>query len=228
MWLGDELIGHRTPISAAVAIRRRIFMNSCLISRRVYGCDCPAELSFPTEHSMDASLALIVRKESIEATFIPLPRETRQWGNEVLELEGEQEYTCESLADVRWRISPVTAFLQGKVSPLFATGQAMFVETYGDGVDAYAVWLMQTEEEALAEGTLHPFEQGLARLLESVHLWALLFAPESDRLDAYLTGDAAGVISLLRHHIRFQEMSDGFLALASTAERTASDQNHEK
>lgn len=177
---------------------------------------------------MDAFLALIVRKESIEATFIPLPRETRQWGNEVLELEGEQEYTCESLADVRWRISPVTAFLQGKVSPLFTTGQATFVEMYGDGVDAYAAWLTQAEKEAIADGAPHPFEQGLARLLESLHPWALLFAPESDRLDAYLTVDAAGAISLLRHHIRFQEMSDGFLALAPTAERTASDQNHEK
>ena len=162
---------------------------------------------------MNANFGIIVLKADREKHFLPLKKESRTWGNDVVEV-GEQEYACSLLDGVHSRLYPITPFIRQKLQPELASGDAEYVFMQGAAIDNYATWLSEQDEYS-DEGEKHPFEKGLLALLKSLNAWAVLFAPSGDRLEGNLSVGPDELVDVLRVNVKSIDSSNGFLAINS-------------
>lgn len=60
---------------------------------------------------------------------------------------------------------------------------------------------------------LHAFESRLTGILEQLHFWALMFAPEGERLGSFVVADVGQAMQELRRGAYDIALSGGFLAV---------------
>lgn len=163
---------------------------------------------------MNANFGIIVLKADREKYFLPLKKETRSWGDEVVDV-GEQKYSCPLLEGVDVQLYPITPFIRKKLQPELASNDIEYVFMQGAAIDSYAAWLSEQDEYS-DESESHPFERGLLELLKSVNAWAVMFAPSGDRLENYLSIGPDELVSVLRPNVKSIGSSKGFLATNKT------------
>jgi len=81
----------------------------------------------------------------------------------------------------------------------------------GVGLDSYAAWVQTHDEQA----PVAPFEAGLAALFGRVNFWAVMFAPEGDRLGKFVDVSVGELTHMLRRAVRDVAASAGFLAVGA-------------
>jgi hypothetical protein len=160
---------------------------------------------------MNASLGIVLRKSDREKVLSALPPRLRTWGSEIVEEEGPQRFSAFGLDGVEFRVNAVTKFIRGRLPANERTPELEYAGMTGPALDAYEVWAKSNS----AVGESHVFETGLTALLVQLSFWALMFAPENDRLGAFVTVDACGAVHELRRGARDVVASKGFLAMSA-------------
>lgn len=157
---------------------------------------------------MDVNLGIYLRKSDREAVLTPLPPRMRSWGDEMFEEEGPQRFSALELEGAEFEIYSS----DGPVLDDFPADELGHELEYaymtGCALDAYEQWA----QENVSSPDLSEFEQGLAALLHRLQFWALVFAPESDRLEETVTVDVKEVIQKMRRGAEKVWDCDGFLA----------------
>ncbi|WP_080410833.1 hypothetical protein [Burkholderia ubonensis] len=158
---------------------------------------------------MNANVGIILRKSDREAVLSQLARQVRYWGDEVVEV-GDKRYGFQGLDDVEFQIYPVTGFILSRIPAHERAADLEYAWMTGAGLDKYLLWVKEHDEFA-PPGV---FENSLVELLNKLHFWAVLCAPEGDRLATFVRGSALDVVLMLRRAVRDLIASEGFLAVS--------------
>jgi hypothetical protein len=159
---------------------------------------------------VNANVGIVFRKCDREKILSAEPPRLRTWGNEIVEEEGPQRFSAFGLEGVEFQLFPVTQFIRGRLPASARTQELEYAWMTGPALDAYEAWAKANRTPGS-----HVFETGIAALLGQLSFWALLFAPESDRLGALVATDACGAIHELRRGVSDVAASAGFLAMSS-------------
>jgi len=162
---------------------------------------------------MNANFGIILKKREREHLLSSLPRETRTWGEETVEV-GEVQYAYAPLDDVAFQIYPVTPFILDRLPDSLKSEELEYAWISGSGLESYEL-LLQGEQTTPEQSCV--FESGLTRLVGDLSGCAILFAPEGDRLGKFITCSSDEVISILRESIMHLTTSEGFLATIGVA-----------
>lgn len=79
----------------------------------------------------------------------------------------------------------------------------------GLALDDYDEWVRDND---VTTKETHPFEKGLLTLIRQAGPAAILFAPEGERLDEFVSVDLQALIDLLRRNVRGIDESTGSMA----------------
>ncbi|WP_406806666.1 hypothetical protein [Burkholderia semiarida] len=156
---------------------------------------------------MNANVGIVLRKRDRETVLLQLARQVRTWGEEVVEV-GEKRYGFSGLDDIEFQIYPVTRFILGRMPAGEQVADLEYAWMTGAGLDRYVSWVREHDEAA----PLGVFEVSLVALLSKLHFWAVLCAPEGDRLATFVRVDALDMVKMLRRAVRDLTASEGFLA----------------
>ncbi|HEF5875258.1 TPA: hypothetical protein SAY52_005958 [Burkholderia cenocepacia] len=158
---------------------------------------------------MNANVGIVLRKRDREAVLLQLARQVRTWGDEVVEV-GEARYGFSGLDDVEFQIYPVTPFVLGRIPAGERVSDLEYAWMTGAGLDRYVSWAREHDEAA----PLGVFEESLVAMLSKLHFWAVLCAPEGDRLETFVRVNALDMVQMLRRTARDLIASGGFLAIS--------------
>ncbi|WP_080485722.1 MULTISPECIES: hypothetical protein [Burkholderia cepacia complex] len=158
---------------------------------------------------MNANVGIVLRKSDREAVLSQLARQVRSWGDEVAEV-GDKRYGFHGLDDVEFQIYPVTGFILSRIPARERAADLEYAWMTGAGLDKYLLWVKEHDEFA----PLGVFENSLVEVLNKLHFWAVLCAPEGDRLATFVRGSALDVVLMLRRAVRDLIASEGFLAVS--------------
>ncbi|WP_232441737.1 hypothetical protein [Burkholderia ubonensis] len=123
---------------------------------------------------------------------------------------GDKRYGFQGLDDVEFQIYPVTGFILSRIPAHERAADLEYAWMTGAGLDKYLLWVKEHDEFA-PPGV---FENSLVELLKKLHFWAVLCAPEGDRLATFVRGSALDVVLMLRRAVRDLIASEGFLAVS--------------
>lgn len=160
---------------------------------------------------MNANLGIVLRKGDREQLLSELPFRFRSWGNHAFQEEGPQRFSAEGLEGLEFQLYPVTTFIRGRLPPAEQAHELEYAWVTGPALDTYETW---AKANCAAPGS-NPVENGLLTLFERSAFWALMFAPEGERLGSFLSVDARGAIEALRRGVSDVSASEGFLAVKS-------------
>ncbi len=79
----------------------------------------------------------------------------------------------------------------------------------GVGLDEYRSWLVGEEDFKKPNA----FEVSLSGLLNILDFWAVMLAPEGERLGEVVVADVDNLLRMLRRCVRDQDVCEGFLAV---------------
>jgi hypothetical protein len=159
---------------------------------------------------MNANLGIVFRKGDTEKILSVVPPRLRTWGGETVAEEGPQRFAAQSLEGVEFQLFPVTKFVRGRLPLNEQTHELEYAWMTGPTLDAYEAWAKANRDVAES----HAFESGLAALLARLPFWALMFAPEGERLGNFVTVDMRQVMQELRRGASDVSASGGFLAMS--------------
>lgn len=160
---------------------------------------------------MNVNIGIIFRKSDREKVLLSIPQRRRTWGVETFDEEGPRHFYAQSLAGVEFQIFPVTDFIRNSLPANEKSQELEYAWMVGPALDDYEVWAQSNREFP----DLHTFEFGMVALLEKASFWALMFAPEGERLSSYLTADVHEAVMQLRYGASDVSSSEGFLAISS-------------
>lgn len=160
---------------------------------------------------MNANFGIVLRKGDRESTLSQLAPRVRTWGGETVEEDGPRRYAFPGLEGVEFEIFPVTKFVRGRLPASEQASELEYVWMTGAGLDSYASWAQAHDEQA--PGT--SFETGLVSLLGRLKFWAVMFAPEGDRLGKFVNVSVNELTHMLRREVRDVAASEGFLAVGA-------------
>lgn len=157
---------------------------------------------------MNANFGLIIRKSKANSLFIPLPQETRTWGQEVIAID-EQSFCFLPLQGIEFKFYPVTEFIKKHlpIDARFDDNEYMWMT--GQMLDNYEGWVHVNDIDT---AEFHPFETGLLELVRQAGVSSILFAPEGERLENFVNISRSGITGLLRTNVKNIDESKGFLA----------------
>ncbi|MBN3817275.1 hypothetical protein G3N57_11915 [Paraburkholderia sp. Se-20369] len=158
---------------------------------------------------MNANVGIVLRKSDREAVLSQLARQVRTWGDEVVEV-GEKRYGFSGLDDVEFQIYPVTRFILSRIPVGERAADLEYAWMTGAGLDRYVSWASEHDEAA----PLGVFEHSLVAMLSKLDFWAVLCAPEGDRLATFVRVGALDMVQMLRRTARDLIASEGFLAIS--------------
>ncbi len=81
----------------------------------------------------------------------------------------------------------------------------------GPGLDKYQAWVMNGDDEAHS----NVFEPAFMALLSQLGFWAVMLAPEGDRLEAFVDAGPDDLVVMLRKCLCNFTECDGFLAIGT-------------
>ncbi|BCL90025.1 hypothetical protein ACNRD9_22755 [Ralstonia pseudosolanacearum] len=158
---------------------------------------------------MNANLGIVLHKTEREATLRQLPPETRIWAGEVVELDGPTRYAFQGIEGIEFRIYPLTTFMLSLLPASDRSADLEYAYMTGAALDDYESWCQNSHDEV----TESPLERGLVALLLQLDFWAILFAPEWDRLGEFVALNPENAVRHLQHGVRNLWDCPGFLAL---------------
>ncbi|VWD30841.1 hypothetical protein [Burkholderia contaminans] len=161
------------------------------------------------KEQVNANVGIVLRKSDREAVLSQLARQVRTWGDEVVEVD-EEQYGFAGLDDVEFQIYPVTRFILSRLPADERPADLEYAWMTGAGLDRYLSWANEHDEAA----PLGVFEGSLVAMLSQLHFWAVLCAPESDRLATFVRVGALDMVKMLRRTARDLIASEGFLAIS--------------
>ncbi|MBA1362078.1 hypothetical protein [Burkholderia gladioli] len=158
---------------------------------------------------MNAKFGLVILKVDRMRFLKMLPPKTVRWGDEIYEVDSPSRYVSPIVMGVEFGVHPVTKFILNRLPEIIRSEELEFVSIDGPLIDKYQRWCSDG-----AEG-VENFEIEFIDFLSRVNFWAVMFAPEGERLEdvVYLNFDE--LIPLLRKNVGDIPMSDGFLAIKS-------------
>ncbi|MDF3082088.1 hypothetical protein KPB01_14220 [Burkholderia sola] len=158
---------------------------------------------------MNANLGIVLHKSERESTLRPLPPETRTWGDEVVEVDAPDCYAFPGLDGVEFQIYPVTDFIRSQLPANERSARLEYAWMTGDALSSYVSWgKTHHDEEAF-----FPLELGFVALLRQLRFWAVLFAPEGERVGEVTALSPEDTVRLLRCSVHNMAECPGFLAL---------------
>lgn len=160
---------------------------------------------------MNANLGIILRKQDRESILAPLAPRRRTWGGEVVEEENSQRFAAIGLDDIEFELFPITKFVSDRLPTAELTQKLEYAWMIGGALDAYELWARKNA----AFATWSSLESQLLALLDRLNFWAVMFAPEGDRLGSVVAGDAGDAIRMLRSGVSDVSTSGGFLVIRS-------------
>ncbi|WP_321861548.1 hypothetical protein [Burkholderia cenocepacia] len=159
---------------------------------------------------MNANLGIVLHKSERESTLRWLPPETRTWGDEVVELDAPDRYAFPGLDGVEFQIYPVTDFIRSQLPASERSARLEYAWMTGATVSSYASWGKTHHDEA----AFVPLELGFVTLLRQLSFWAVLFAPEGERVGEVAALSPEDTVHLLRCGVKSIAECPGFLALS--------------
>jgi len=174
---------------------------------------------------MNALLGMVLRRADRERLLVPLPRETRIWGDEIFEV-GDVKYQYSGLPRITFNISMLTAFVSNLLPETWVSEEMEFARISGDCLKEYAdcqwrvrfrmddPFVFQYENE-LAQKNALVFEEGLGDLIEKLPICAI-FLSSDDKLGDVVQIDTVNAISLLREGMMNLTDIEGFVAVINT------------
>jgi len=174
---------------------------------------------------MNALLGIVLRRADRERLLVPLPRETRAWGDEIFEV-GDVKYRYSELPRIIFSISPLTEFVSSLLPKTWVSEEMEFVRISGDCLKEYADYqwrvrfrmddpfIFQYENE-LAQKNALVFEAGLDDLIGKLPICAI-FLSSDDKLGDVVQTDLASAIPLLRKGMMNLTDIEGFVAVIDT------------
>lgn len=158
---------------------------------------------------MNATLGIVLLKADREVKLSPLSPRFRTWGSEVVEEEGPQRFSFDEMPSAEFVLFPVTKFVRGKLPARVQTEELEYASIRGPGLDSYVSWAEINRDASSA----HPFEAGLRALLSELEFWALIFAPEGERLGGISSTVADSAVRMLREGTSDLSLCTGFLVV---------------
>ncbi|MHA6912621.1 hypothetical protein ACQUJO_05695 [Ralstonia pseudosolanacearum] len=159
---------------------------------------------------MNANFGIVLRKSDRESFFLQLPPRFRTWGQEVLEVAGHR-YIFPGLDGVEFGIYPVTKFIRGKLPVNEKLADLEYAWMTGRGLDKYQAWVMNGDDADHS----NDFEPVFMALLSQLGFWAVMLAPEGDRLEAFFDAGPSDLAPILRKSLRDLTACEGFLAVCN-------------
>ncbi|WP_080404094.1 hypothetical protein [Burkholderia ubonensis] len=159
---------------------------------------------------MNANLGIVLHKSERESTLRQLPPETRTWGDEVVEVDASNRYAFPGLDGVEFHIYPVTDFIRSQLPASERSARLEYAWMTGAALSSYASWSKTHHDEA----AFVPLELGFVTLLRQLRFWAVLFAPEGERVGEVAALSAEDTVRLLRCGAQSIAECPGFLALS--------------
>jgi len=159
---------------------------------------------------MNANFGIVLRGVDRRSVLSALGPRMRSWGDEVIVEEGAERFSFLGLDEVEFQIYPVTKFIASRLPSSERTADLEYAWMAGPGLDKYQQWAIQ-ESITAPYGS---FESSLVALLSKLGFWAVMFAPESDRLTTFAAVTPGQMIQMLRGAVRDVISSNGFLAIA--------------
>lgn len=160
---------------------------------------------------MNANFGIVLRKQDRELAFSQLTPRIRTWGGETVDEDRPHRYVFAGLEGIEFEVFPVTKFIRELLPVSEQELDLEYVWMTGDGLDCYASWAKMHDEGASAAS----FETGLASLLGRLGFWAVVFAPEGERLGKLVKVSVDQLTHILRYEIRNLTASEGFLAVSA-------------
>ncbi|MHA6853513.1 hypothetical protein [Ralstonia pseudosolanacearum] len=157
---------------------------------------------------MNANFGIVLRKSDRESFFLQLPPRVRTWGQEVFAV-GEHRYIFPGLDGVEFEIYPVTKFIRSKLPVSEQPADLEYAWMTGHSLDKYQNWVMSDGDADQP----NVFEKVFIELLSQLGFWAVMLAPEGDRLEAFVYAGPVDLVAMLRKCLRDLTACDGFLAI---------------
>lgn len=155
---------------------------------------------------MNANFGVILRREDLAHLLIELPLERKFWGEEVFNV-GDVQYEFPPLRGIQMQIYPVTDFVRSYLPLSLQCENIVYAWFSGDALNEYEDWLL-THDIYASEN--HPFELGLLHLIKSAGECSIMFAPEGERLGAFLELNTSKLIELIRQQVSKLDEAEGF------------------
>ncbi|WP_186048835.1 hypothetical protein [Burkholderia gladioli] len=156
---------------------------------------------------MNAKFGLVILKVDRMRFFKMLPPETVQWGDEIVEIDSPSRYVSSIVMGIEFGVHPVTRFILNRLPEGARCEELEFVSIDGPLLDEYQKWCLVG-----AEGR-DGFEIEFIDFLSRIDFWAVMFAPEGERLEDVVYLGCDELIPLFRKNFGDISMSDGFLAI---------------
>ena len=168
-----------------------------------------AAAPFARKIEMNANFGIVLQKVDRDRILLPAPPRLRTWGDEVVREDAADRYAFEGLDEVEFVICPVTNFIRSRLPEDERAEGIEYAWMTGAGLEKYERWVAQSDT-ATPRGR---FETAFATLLGRLRFWAVLLAPENDRLAKFSTVSSQEMLEMLRGAVRDLAASDGFLAI---------------
>ena len=157
---------------------------------------------------MNATFGVVLRKVERWAVLRLLPPNTQSLAEETVEV-GPQRFSFPGLDEVEFEIHPVTEFIRLRLPTAERGAELEYAWMTGRGLDAYQAWARDAGPTTPA----HSFERAFQALLGQLGFWAVMLAPETDRLEQFISVRANDMTQLLRRNVGDLRSSRGFLAV---------------
>ncbi|MGA3979498.1 hypothetical protein ACI2UK_27060 [Ralstonia nicotianae] len=158
---------------------------------------------------MNANFGIVLRKVDRERVLSQLPPQIRKWCEETV-VVGKPRYVSPGLDEVEFEIYPVTKFIRSRLPASEQSAELEYVWMTGVGLDKYQSWAVEMNSK---NSSL--FEIGFCQLLNSLNFWAVMLAPEGERIGDVVAVDVDNLVQILRRCVRDLNMCEGFLAANS-------------
>ncbi|MBB6583675.1 hypothetical protein [Ralstonia solanacearum] len=157
---------------------------------------------------MNANLGIVLRKAERDKILSQLPPQIKNWAGEEI-VVGKSRYVFPSLDKVEFEIYPITKFILSRL-PASEQGEELeYAWMTGVGLDEYRSWLVREEDFKKPNA----FEVSLSGLLNILDFWAVMLAPEGERLGEVVVADVDNLLRMLRRCVRDLDVCEGFLAV---------------
>lgn len=159
---------------------------------------------------MNVNFGIVLPRVDRQSVLSALGPRMRGWGDAVVAEEGAERFAFPGLDEVEFRIYPVTKFIMSRLPHGERSADLEYVWMVGPGLEKYRQWVIR-ESIAAPYGS---FEGALVTLLGRLRFWAVMFAPESDRLATFVAVTPGQMIGMLRGAVCDVISNNGFLAIA--------------
>lgn len=163
---------------------------------------------------MNANMGIVMSAVDKERVLALVAPRLRTWGGEVVEESGPRRFTASDLDGVEFELFAVTKFIRDRLPVGEQTKELVYAWMTGPTLDQYEEWAKASDDAA----ERHPFEVALLSLLGRLESWAVMFAPEGDRVGEFISVGPHDFVRMLRGSARDVTSGDGFVAIGGRRE----------